>query len=206
MPPADQWKKFLAIAAVFQHNFSHNHSILIRFRTMTKYQGARQITSTTLQRRGLLRVKIRTRHRTSYLGRVFVKNKGKAADHSLDTLSKLSDILFLAWQYGCDLKKTSPGSLKYVFRSWIVNADTLAILNQALQNANVAPPRPWPGQEFSMSTEEGKALLGSPNGIAIGWMLVDRQTTFPGKTVTKVTVFENDQGDPSMVFTIGDLS
>ena len=127
------------------------------------------------------------------------------AEPQPDVLSRLSDIMFLAWQHACEEAATDVGSLAYVFRSHVTNDDTLAIASKALQGVDLQAARPWPGIDFDMGTEAGKALLGSPNGVAVAWMLIDRQTTFPGKTVSKVTVYVDDVGDTSLLFHIGDL-
>jgi hypothetical protein len=44
--------------------------------------------------------------------------------------------------------------------------------------------------EFSMDTDAGKALLGSPNGRGVGYLLAQHKSTFGAKgTVNKVTFF-----------------
>lgn len=57
-----------------------------------------------------------------------------------------------------------------------VNEDTLRLVNVALKTYQVPEgdsrhtrlPK-WPGLIFNIETEEGKVMLGSPNGIAAGY-------------------------------------
>lgn len=58
----------------------------------------------------------------------------------------------------------------------VVNKDTLRLVNMALKTYQVpdGDTRPtrlpkWPGLVFDIETNEGKAMLGSPNGIAAGY-------------------------------------
>lgn len=57
-----------------------------------------------------------------------------------------------------------------------VNEDTLRLVNMALNtykvpDGDVRRPRlpKWPGLVFDIKTDEGTAMLGSPNGIAAGY-------------------------------------
>jgi hypothetical protein len=63
--------------------------------------------------------------------------------------------------------------------------------------------------EFSMESEEGKALLASPNGAGMAWLLIMHKGVLGRKTVGKVIVFA-DEGvkgprPPSLVFCVGDV-
>lgn len=103
-------------------------------------------------------------------------------------LSKLrhwSDAAYLQWQ-SC----ASTTDLRYVLRANIHNTDTLAAMGQILgEKANNAimyslsqcPDRiprmraRWPGVVFDMTEEKAQALLGTPNGSGVGWLLVQRK-------------------------------
>ena len=48
----------------------------------------------------------------------------------------------------------------------------------------------WPGQSFSTTTDDGQALLGSPNGSGVAFMVAQYRRVFAGKVVDKVVVFD----------------
>ncbi|KAL8718807.1 MAG: hypothetical protein Q9181_008150, partial [Wetmoreana brouardii] len=61
------------------------------------------------------------------------------------------------------------------------------------QITNVNTPREklqldWPGKEYSLDTDEGLALLGTPHLTGIAWMLHDRQDTIK-KTIGSIRIF-----------------
>ena len=90
----------------------------------------------------------------------------------------------------------------------IVNDDTLKLIKMALKTYHVPEgqqrytlvPR-WPGLVFDIETEEGKAMLGSPNGVAAGYFLAQHKTQLGGnKYVYQVTVWDDREGDTQMMF------
>jgi hypothetical protein len=97
----------------------------------------------------------------------------------------------------------------YVIRSPIENTETEALIKQALDRVG-KPLGPWPGVVFDMNTDEGQALLGSPNGLGVGYLLIQHKNSLGMKTISKVTVFQ-DEGKlpwprfPSMVFHVVDV-
>lgn len=89
-----------------------------------------------------------------------------------------------------------------VIQSAIINEDTLSIM------AHIGGPEyeateslPFPGVDFGMDTDEGKALLGTPNGVGIAWLMINHKDFFAGKTVQSVKMY-SDSG-PSLLFKIG---
>ena len=63
----------------------------------------------------------------------------------------------------------------------------------------------WPGISFEVESEEGRAILGTPNGSGVAWMLGQHKGQFAGKRVERVTVFyAKKKGDlyrwPSLLF------
>ncbi|KAL8829404.1 MAG: hypothetical protein Q9170_006179 [Blastenia crenularia] len=99
-------------------------------------------------------------------------------DTLLPTISSLSDLMWLSW----NTVSTDPKSLRYIAIDNVFNDHTLAIMNylflrEKSQTRNV----PWPGLEFRGDSEEGKALLASPNGRVAGWLLIDHTQELKGK-------------------------
>ncbi|KAJ5984854.1 hypothetical protein N7522_012050 [Penicillium canescens] len=115
---------------------------------------------------------------------------------------KLSDVYVLQWQ------KLAAGSnkiknLKYFIRKDVQNPDTLRIIDEA--TGNVA--KEWPGTTFSMESDEGKALLRTPNGVGLAYMLIHKPE-LGVKVPTQVRVFKttNKSGivEKHLLFYIGD--
>jgi hypothetical protein len=107
-------------------------------------------------------------------------------------LGRSSDILFLEWEAQVETAKTELTSILYVMRSNIVNIESRNVIFQALQSAGRDNgPRKWPGDTFDMTTEEGRAILGTPNGIGVAYLLSQHQKQLGRKTITSVQVFDD---------------
>ncbi|KAL9020303.1 MAG: hypothetical protein Q9185_002484 [Variospora sp. 1 TL-2023] len=57
----------------------------------------------------------------------------------------------------------------------------------------------FPGLEFGMDTDEGKALLGTPNGIGTARLLIDRARQL-GKRELQVNIFTREDGQYCMLW------
>jgi hypothetical protein len=133
-------------------------------------------------------------------------NVKPAPRHELPALRSSSDIAWGLWE------RMSPGNLgniNYVFSHTIVNRETRQIVLRALGNR---PLTTWPGIEFvagesaeywpllGMSHSAAcfrntyMAILGSPNGIAVGYLLGQHKPQFGhNRFVYSIHVF---QGSP----------
>lgn len=74
----------------------------------------------------------------------------------------------------------------------VVNDATSLLVSRAFQNYNVEALTPWPGQSFEATTDEGKAIIGSPIGGTIAHMLIRHKAELGIKHITKVTVVMRD--------------
>ncbi|KAH7091636.1 hypothetical protein FB567DRAFT_436058 [Paraphoma chrysanthemicola] len=119
---------------------------------------------------------------------------------ALPALRASSDIAWGLWN------RENSGNLKGVRKFLsvnVINEDGQAIITKALGGF----PEPWPGKDFSPTTDAGKALLGSPNGIAAGFFLAQHKTQLGGnKYISKITVFRADAvGNlPNLLFWVSD--
>ena len=114
---------------------------------------------------------------------------------SLPKLQKWSDIAFLT--LNCCVAKNE---LRYVLRANIQNDDTVAVISLLLNedaSGKIIPfPRPacwrnrprWPGIVFDKE-ENVQALLGTPNGSGVAWLLTQRKRGLGHRIVDKVTLF-----------------
>lgn len=98
-------------------------------------------------------------------------------------LQKVSDVVFLQWQAvaGNYLPR-----INCIISYSITNRETPAAISRALGNS---PYAYWPGSTYTMDTEEGQALLGTPNGAGVGFMLSRHKAQLGIKTVSSVSVF-----------------
>ncbi|KAL8727430.1 MAG: hypothetical protein Q9181_005717 [Wetmoreana brouardii] len=98
-----------------------------------------------------------------------------------------------------------PGRLRYLGHDFIINDSTEAIIKHIIRaHRDGAEEAPWPGLTYGMDTDEGLALLGTPNGVATTWILIDR---FEDMGVRKPTVTiwtHNSPGWLCMVWNLED--
>ena len=82
------------------------------------------------------------------------------------------------------------------------------VLNEGFDLPMGTPP-PWPGVKVDINTEEGAALLGSPNGYGLGFFLVDhRQGGFINRRPKSVVLFTSisfGRRYLNMVFELDDI-
>ncbi|KAL8672576.1 MAG: hypothetical protein Q9168_002981 [Polycauliona sp. 1 TL-2023] len=87
-------------------------------------------------------------------------------------LNRLSD---LSW-YTYSNYASNPGGLRYIGHHFISNKESSDIIDQILKsvyNTNT-PNIAWPGLQASINTDYGKALLATPKGVGVAWLLMDR--------------------------------
>jgi hypothetical protein len=87
-------------------------------------------------------------------------------------------------------------NVKYLFVAMIINKETNQHIKRAL--STLSPPKEdvegRPGHEFSMDTDAGKALLGSPVGRWTGYFLMQHKRQLGGnKYISKMKVFKSEK-------------
>ncbi|KAL8631419.1 hypothetical protein Q9189_002841 [Teloschistes chrysophthalmus] len=91
----------------------------------------------------------------------------------LPPLNKLSDLLWLSW----NTVSQNPKQLRYIGRSEIVNPQTRAIMDylflRGSESKSLTADTRWPGLEYKADSDELKALLATPNGLATAYILID---------------------------------
>jgi len=122
----------------------------------------------------------------------------------LPKLQSWSDIAWLQW---AKIAGENAKNLRYVFRSPVANTEAQWLINRAFQLSSKELST-WPGVEFEMTTDEGKALLSSPNGAGVAYLLFTHKRQLGRKTISKVTVFADDgkkqPRPPSLVYHVVD--
>ena len=94
-----------------------------------------------------------------------------------------SDVVFLEWQKQAQANGHDVQGLKYVFRFEVVNLETVMTTKRA---AGISFKADWPGITFSMSDERGQAMLGTPNGAGIGYLLATHKEQLGDKAIETV--------------------
>ena len=113
----------------------------------------------------------------------------------------LSDFTFMVWEAACHGDQGRMKSLQWVIHDHITELVTQRVVQAALEVTN-QQKRFWPGVSFSTSEQPGIALVGSPNGWGVAFMLSQHHTLGP-MTIDKVHVFMNDRRQWNLAFHIG---
>ncbi|KAH6639025.1 hypothetical protein C7974DRAFT_387722 [Boeremia exigua] len=133
------------------------------------------------------------------------------ADAEMPRLRKISDITWAFWRRahadGAGLSNIN----KFLVHD-IINSQTIRLMQMALQRYEVPEGQErlkripkWPGLELGIETPGALAMLGSPNGLAVGYFLAQHKTQLGGnKHVHKVTIWKDDEGDEQMLFWVKD--
>ena len=93
--------------------------------------------------------------------------------------------------------------LQWVIHDHITELVTQRVAQEALCATNQRK-KSWPGATFKTSDQPGMALLGSPNGWSVGFMLSQHRTLGP-MTIDRVNVFMNNRGQWDIAFHMGVL-
>ncbi|KAF3030374.1 hypothetical protein E8E11_000257 [Didymella keratinophila] len=111
--------------------------------------------------------------------------KPQVLKKDLPELQRASDLAWLSWAHFAEPKN----HLKYFFNVAIANEDTQKAIRTVLKNTDTAYG-PWPGVIFSTDTDEGKVLLGTPNGRRHGYFLAQHKAALGNNMyISKIQVF-----------------
>lgn len=101
----------------------------------------------------------------------------------LPDVYRWSDITFIEWktQAGARIKE-----LHYIFQSNIMNQESKMVIERAAGGLNNLQ---WPGKIFEMASSEGRAILGSPNGRGVAFLLATHKEQLGQRTVERVLVW-----------------
>ncbi|TGO16731.1 hypothetical protein BPAE_0479g00010 [Botrytis paeoniae] len=104
-------------------------------------------------------------------------------------LSRWSDITYLKWAEVCKFHGTEVSNLNYVIQHHVTNQITLDVINEVLKKRgeSIGPS----GSVVSMKdiNGHGAALLGTPNGQGVAWLLAQHKEAFKDLTIISVEIF-----------------
>ncbi|KAL8864820.1 MAG: hypothetical protein Q9174_007208, partial [Haloplaca sp. 1 TL-2023] len=107
-------------------------------------------------------------------------------DAVVPPLHRLSDAIWLI--YG-DLDEDGAGALRFIMRDNINNDVTSPLLEHIFRTRRGTLDVPWENRlTFDLDSDEGKALFGSPNGVAVAWVLIHRVQEL-GRRMPRVSIF-----------------
>lgn len=117
-------------------------------------------------------------------------------------LNRWSDIVWILWTRTAG---SQAGKLRYIFRDGIANDVTRAIIDHITDSDPGAFRSPWPGKPFDMRTDFGKALLGTPHGIGVAFLIADHSDVL-GRKIPLARIFTADDYEDRRRQTPGDRS
>ena len=117
-------------------------------------------------------------------------------DPKADELPYIRTVSDIAWAFWNRAATANIQNIRYFFVTMIINPETNRHIRRALKTLD--PPREevegWPGVDFDMESEAGRALLGSPVGRWAGYFLMQHKRQLGGdKYVSKVRVFKSEK-------------
>ena len=125
----------------------------------------------------------------------------------LPDVQKWSDVVGIIW---ADEAGDSAGALKYILRQSIVTPETKGIIRQAAitqegeHDTRDWKLKEWPGFEFEVDSVEFNALLGTPHGSGVVFLLLEHPNEMPGKNIESVNIFATEDGDWHQLWTLTD--
>ncbi|KAL8995414.1 MAG: hypothetical protein Q9169_004859 [Polycauliona sp. 2 TL-2023] len=126
---------------------------------------------------------------TAYSPAYWVKKRGVRDDEvqqHIPKLHQLSDAVWEVWKAIADKPKT----LRFLARDGIRNGVTSPLLDYLLKRDRGTLEVPWDRRlTFGLDSDEGKALLATPNGIAVAWLLIHHHETL-GSRDPRVSIFQ----------------
>ncbi|KAL7934263.1 hypothetical protein V8C35DRAFT_302158 [Trichoderma chlorosporum] len=116
---------------------------------------------------------------------------GVEAEDVTTHVRRWSDAAWMQWTKYSD----DPSNVRYIFRASVINHTTLSIVFQALLSKYQNNPPPigvWANRltlDVSENPNEFYAVLGSPNGAGVAFLLATHKAALGIKTVNKVDIF-----------------
>lgn len=131
----------------------------------------------------------------------------------LPDLKHWSDVNYLAWGHYSRLAGVLIKAPRWILRIGVLSTSVHSIGDYALQSLTshhpaqitgimLQPFPDWPGQKFSMVSDAGKAILGTPNGKSSAWFLIQHKEQFGTMYIDEVTLFRSARRGNYMLFSV----
>jgi hypothetical protein len=112
---------------------------------------------------------------------------GRSPIKILPDITAWSDVTFLEWQTQAQASGQDVKQLKYIIRYEIATAETTAIIEQAV--GEEWQETQWPGLIISMNEERGRAILGTPHGLGVAYLLATHKLHLGEKAIKSVRIW-----------------
>ncbi|KAL9019871.1 MAG: hypothetical protein Q9180_008669, partial [Flavoplaca navasiana] len=126
---------------------------------------------------------------TAYGPTYWVKKRGvpdNEIQQHIPKLHQLSDAVWEVWKAVTD----QPQTLRFLARDGIRNRITIPLLDYLFKRDRNSLEVPWDRRlTFGLDSDEGKALLATPHGIAVAWLLIHHHEKL-GSRDPRVSIFQ----------------
>ncbi|KAF2131799.1 hypothetical protein P153DRAFT_383888 [Dothidotthia symphoricarpi CBS 119687] len=106
-------------------------------------------------------------------------------DYQLPPLAKSSDMMWALWER--DILPDSRRKVQFFISLCVTNEETTKIIYRALRE--VGQPLSGTPYKFEMTTDQGKAVLGSPNAVGFAHFLIQHKGQLGLKSIANAYVF-----------------
>jgi hypothetical protein len=123
-----------------------------------------------------------------------------SSGHELVPLQTWADVTFLEWANACKGDEKCVKGLKVITKCHAQSNVTMKIGGQALGGADSWGV--WPGKSFSNGSDQFAALMATPSGRGVAWLLLTHRDQFGWKSVKSVNLWsDKDHNAESNYFT-----
>lgn len=123
-----------------------------------------------------------------------------SSGHELVPLQTWADVTFLEWANACKGDEKYVKGLKVITKCHAQSNATMKIGGQALGGANSWGV--WPGKTFNNGSDQFAALMATPSGRGVAWLLLTHRDQFGWKSVKSVNLWsDKDHNAESNYFT-----
>ena len=106
--------------------------------------------------------------------RITIPSNQELADHIFPPIARWSDLAWTAYsEHAARTPGLDPKKLQYIGHDNVINSDAGTVIDY-IKDKYGGAKKPVPGYEFDIDTDDGKALLGTANGMGTGWLMHDR--------------------------------
>jgi len=120
--------------------------------------------------------------------------------HELVPLQTWADVTFLEWIDACKADEKCVKGLKVISKCHAQSNATMRVGGQALGDANSWGF--WPGKTFSKGSDQFAALMATPSGRGVAWLLLTHREQFGWKSVKSINLWsDKDHDSKSNYFT-----
>ncbi|KAF2829149.1 hypothetical protein CC86DRAFT_271076, partial [Ophiobolus disseminans] len=118
----------------------------------------------------------------------------------------MSDVIWAYWARN----HPNVANLRYYFANNILNEDTLRVIAKILKDETLPDVPHWPGLRFEENESEFEALLGTPIGATIAYILIQHKAQLGIKLIKSIAIFRDDatkdqDAEVQLLFTVGDV-